>query len=93
MVSKAVFFYSLILGGIFLIIVSGVMMLKEVESAQEYCNSINGTYKFGVYHICNEEVIQKYKIFGKEFWGFEIALIDLQNASRELNWSKIEEVN
>ena len=89
MLPKDKVFYGLIIFGIFMMIVAVVMISKEVQEAQDFCNSINGTYKFGVYHICNGEIIEKYKMFGKTFWGFDAYLIDFQNASRELNWSQI----
>jgi hypothetical protein len=74
MTSKSNVYYFLIAIGLFLIISSIVMLLKETEQAQEFCNSMNGTYKFNLYHFCNGELIQKYKSFGRTFWSFELDL-------------------
>lgn len=86
MTSKETFYYFLIAVGLFMIIFSIVMLLKETEQAQEFCNSINGTYKFNLYHFCNGELIQKYKSFGKTFWSFEIDW----NSNKVLNESFLE---
>jgi hypothetical protein len=71
--------YVVIAIGIFLIILSVVLFLKESDEAQNFCNYMNGTYKFNLYHFCNGELIQKYQSFGKEFWSYQINFTAIKN--------------
>ena len=58
--------------GIGLILCSLFLILSEVNSAKEFCNSINQTYSFNNFnHKCNGTQIFQYNsvIIGK-YWGF-----------------------
>ena len=63
---------SLVLFGNLLILCSLFLVLSEVNSAEDFCNSINQTYSFNNFnHKCNGNQIFQYNsvIFGKH-WGF-----------------------
>jgi len=64
--------YTLILVGIFFIILAGVQILEEIKSAQDYCKSLNETYKFNIYHFCNNSMIEKSRIFGEWVWTYKV---------------------
>lgn len=62
---------------------------SEIKKAKEYCDSVDGNYKFKIIHLCNDTPIYKYSFKGKKFWSFEIP--DLENI--KLNWSIVEELD
>ena len=61
------------IAGIILIIASFFIILNEIKSAKDFCNSINESYSFlpDLRHACNHIPIFKYNsnIFGK-YWDF-----------------------
>lgn len=66
--------FILIGGGIFAIIVAILIFTNETKEAEEFCNEMNGTYKWKYFHFCDDKIIQKYKVLGNSFWSYEINL-------------------
>jgi hypothetical protein len=78
--SKPTLFSFILIGtGIFAIILAVLLVSNETKEAEVYCKEMNGTYHWKYFHFCNEDVIQKYKIFGKTFWSYEINLTQTVN--------------
>ncbi len=61
-----------IIFGITLILIAFFLILNEIESAKEFCNSINGNYSFSnLRHECNGKSFFQYtSLFFEEYWDF-----------------------
>lgn len=82
---KRIIFPLMLILGIFLIVFSVLLVVNQVKQVKEFCDSINGTYQFRGVHLCNGELVYKYRIYGKEYWSTEINLNNLS-----FNYSRME---
>lgn len=53
------------------------MFYSEMKEAEDYCESINKTYSFSMMHLCDGEVLYKFKRFNNYFWGFDMDLTNI----------------
>lgn len=59
--------------GVTLVFIATFLILNEVKSAKEFCNSINGTYSFwtNLKHECNGKPFFQYtSFFFEKYWDF-----------------------
>lgn len=64
------FLFIFIFIGLFLIIISGLLIYEELYDSKSYCKSVNGTYSYNLtekQHLCNQKPIFKYQ----DGWNFD----------------------